>query len=64
MSDEADLTVCFCHCVTRDQIVEAIRLGSRTLAEIQAATRASTGCGGCELEVLEILEKQLEAAKT
>src|SRR3712207_8946276 len=46
----------FCHCVSRSEIVEAIGVGHRTLADIRAETQASTGCGGCESEVLDILQ--------
>lgn len=63
--DDPESTVCFCHCVSFGVLLKTIREGSRTLEEIQAKTRASTGCGGCECDVLEILEAELakEAAK-
>jgi nitrite reductase (NADH) large subunit len=57
--DDSERTVCFCHCVSYAELVKAIRAGHRTLADIQLETRASTGCGGCESEVLEILEAEL-----
>lgn len=59
--ESEDCTVCFCHCVKRSQIVAAIRDGATTHGDIQDATGASTGCGGCEVEVLEILESELAA---
>lgn len=59
MSEDPDRTVCFCHCVSYAELVKAIRSGSQTLADVQLNTRASTGCGGCECEVLEILEAEL-----
>jgi NAD(P)H-nitrite reductase large subunit len=63
-SSESDSqTVCFCHTVSRGKIRQAIRDGARTLEEIQKRTRASTGCGGCELDVREILEELLNAQK-
>jgi NAD(P)H-nitrite reductase large subunit len=58
-SQDPDRTICFCHCVSYKELVEAIRSGKTTLHDIQEATRASTGCGGCESEVLEILEAEL-----
>jgi NAD(P)H-nitrite reductase large subunit len=62
-------TICFCHCVSYEVLVAAIRGGAVTHAQIQDITSASTGCGGCEVEVLEILEEELvklakERAKT
>lgn len=49
--------VCFCHSIPVCEIVEAIRKGATTVAEIQAETLASTGCGGCECDILDLLEK-------
>lgn len=62
MSDESDSIVCFCHCVTQQSLLQAIREGAKTLVDIQEKTQASTGCGGCEPDVLEILEKALASA--
>ncbi len=62
LEQDLDRTVCFCHNVNVREILEAIRSGATTLAQIQAETLASTGCTGCEPEVLEILETEL--AKT
>lgn len=52
-----DRKVCFCHNVTCRVIKEAIRAGATDLQQIRDRTRANTGCGGCEFEVREILEK-------
>lgn len=56
---ESDRTICFCNAVSLRELVQAIRDGARTLEAIQEITRASTGCGGCESEVVEILEEEL-----
>jgi NAD(P)H-nitrite reductase large subunit len=58
-----DRTICFCHCVALSRIQEAIRGGADTIEKIQAETCASTGCGGCEWEVQEILRDELERRK-
>ena len=52
-----DRIVCFCHSVKFHQILAVIKNGKCTLAEIQNETLASTGCGGCEWDVTEILEQ-------
>ena len=52
---DPEQTICFCHCVSYADIVKAIGEGNVTLEQIQAATCASTGCGGCESDVTEIL---------
>jgi NAD(P)H-nitrite reductase large subunit len=57
--DDPDRTVCFCNCVSYAEMVKTIRDGHRTLEAIQDENRATTGCGGCEPEVLEILEAEL-----
>lgn len=61
--DDPERTICFCHCVSYQTLVDAIRKGSRTLDEIRNETRASTGCTGCECEVLDILEAELAKLK-
>jgi nitrite reductase (NADH) large subunit len=58
-SEESQRTICFCHFVSYEALVTAIREGAVTHADIQNVTSASTGCGGCESEVLEILEEEL-----
>jgi nitrite reductase (NADH) large subunit len=54
---EKERKICFCHNVTLTQILGAISKGSNTLDLIKSDTCASTGCGGCETEVIEILER-------
>ena len=56
---DPEKTICFCHCVSLAVLVKTIAEGADTLEKIQAETCASTGCGGCELDVREILEDQL-----
>jgi NAD(P)H-nitrite reductase large subunit len=41
-------------------LIDAIRKGATTLYEIQMETQATTGCGGCEYEVLDLLEELLK----
>jgi NAD(P)H-nitrite reductase large subunit len=60
MTDSCDdPTICFCHSVPRSKIIEAIRAGATTIEAIQDATCASTGCGGCEFDLMDILEEEL-----
>jgi NAD(P)H-nitrite reductase large subunit len=60
---EEDRTICFCHCVPLSRLLEAIRAGADTVEKIQNETCASTGCGGCEWEVSEVLRDELEKRK-
>lgn len=58
MSDlDPERTVCFCHNVLAKTLEDAMRAGALTLEQIQSETLASTGCGGCEWEVRELLER-------
>ncbi len=54
-------TICFCHHVSQARLKEAIQKGCHSIEAIQSQTGASTGCGGCEMEVQEILSATLEA---
>ncbi|WP_262283070.1 FAD-dependent oxidoreductase [Micromonospora sp. MA102] len=40
-------TVCQCNDVSKGALVACWRAGARTVADLSAATRAATGCGGC-----------------
>ncbi|MFF1409653.1 FAD-dependent oxidoreductase [Streptomyces sp. NPDC058289] len=42
-----DAVVCRCNNVTKHMLAEACRAGAHDLPTIAAATRATTGCGGC-----------------
>jgi assimilatory nitrate reductase electron transfer subunit len=39
--------VCRCNTVPKSAITACWRAGARTVADVAAATRATTGCGGC-----------------
>lgn len=60
-----DDTVCSCNAVTRGQICAAIAArGLRTVAQVGAATRAATGCGGCAPEVQRLLAERSSDGNT
>ena len=53
--------VCNCYDVTNADLVKAIRKHKLdSLVSVQAATKASTGCGRCKPIVVGILEKELK----
>ena len=52
----ARATVCRCNGVTKGDVVHAWEAGAATVAEVAAATRAGTGCGGCRLVVQGLLD--------
>ncbi|MFI9822063.1 FAD-dependent oxidoreductase, partial [Streptomyces sp. NPDC052013] len=53
LPDEAVL--CHCNHVTKGELLRAWRAGARDLPRIAAATRATTGCGGCADDVRRVL---------
>jgi assimilatory nitrate reductase electron transfer subunit len=54
MPDQA--VVCRCNTVTKGRITAAWRAGARSVDGVAAATRATTGCGGCVDAVIGILD--------
>lgn len=60
-TEAADQRICFCHDVMRSKIVSFIeartQAGQSTeLRDVQLELYASTGCGGCEFEVRELID--------
>lgn len=49
-------TVCRCNNVTKGDLVSCWRSGARTVADLVAATRATTGCGSCHDPVAGIVD--------
>jgi NAD(P)H-nitrite reductase large subunit len=53
-----DIEICHCNGVMKSEIVKAIReKGLKTVEEVQDATDAGTGCGGCINDIEEILKE-------
>ncbi len=57
-----DPEVCNCHHVTESTLVEAIRGGCATLAELSDCTRAGTGCGSCRGQLAGLVLKHARTA--
>ncbi|GAB3435422.1 FAD-dependent oxidoreductase [Phycicoccus ginsengisoli] len=51
-------TVCRCNGVTGADIEAAVEDGAHTVEEVAAATRATTGCGGCRDDVCALLGRR------
>lgn len=53
-----DIEICHCNGIMKSEIVKAIReKGLKTVEEVQDATEAGTGCGGCIDDIEEILKE-------
>lgn len=51
--------VCICNFVTENEIVEALKKGAKTTADIQKLTRAGTSCGRCLMTIDGMVEDYL-----
>lgn len=51
--------ICSCFDVTKGTIVEAVKAGCTTMAELKETTNASTGCGGCSALAKQVLDSEL-----
>ncbi len=49
-------TVCQCNTVSKGALVAAWRAGAQSVAEVVAATRATTGCGSCQDAVCGLVD--------
>ena len=53
--------VCVCFDVGRDQIVESLRGGCRTVVDVGTSTTAGTNCGSCRSEIKRLIDSTLVA---
>ncbi|HLN72680.1 MAG: (2Fe-2S)-binding protein [Methylococcaceae bacterium] len=51
--------VCVCNLVTESEILQVLKKGARSTADIQLMTRAGTSCGRCLMEIDRIVEEYL-----
>lgn len=59
---DPERTVCRCAGVSGTAIAAAASDGCGTVAQVSAATRAGTGCGGCHDDIKAIIEKHYRVA--
>ncbi len=55
-------TVCRCAGVPAETITAAVAGGCESVADVSAATRAGTGCGGCHGQIRELIEAHFAPA--
>jgi nitrite reductase (NADH) large subunit len=61
---DADGIVCHCHQVRRRQLLQAIKQGCQTLADVANHTGAGTGCGSCRTHLARWLAQQAVGVAT
>lgn len=53
-----DKTLCFCMGLTESEVREAIiSKNLKTVEEVGEATKAGTGCGGCQANIQQLLDE-------
>jgi nitrite reductase (NADH) large subunit len=53
-------SICSCYDVSKGAICCAVQGGARTMADIKAITKASTGCGGCSALTKQVMDSELK----
>ena len=51
--------ICSCYDVSKGAICCAVQDGARTMGDIKAITKASTGCGGCSALTKQVMDSEL-----
>ncbi|MEO6413162.1 MAG: FAD-dependent oxidoreductase [Pedococcus sp.] len=59
-----DATICRCNGVSKAAIVACVHDGAASVPDVAAATRATTGCGGCSDDVCALLDWLSPAGST
>ena len=54
-------TICSCHNVSKENIMNAIDAGCCSISEVKDETKAATGCGGCAALVKNVVDSEMEA---
>jgi len=55
--------ICTCTGTTEEKVAQLIAKGMDTLDDIANATGASTGCGSCDITIIEIIDSSLKEDK-
>jgi bacterioferritin-associated ferredoxin len=56
----ASMLVCHCHTIGHRRVLEVVREGCRTTAEVMRACGAGRSCGGCAATVCELIDQVAE----
>jgi NAD(P)H-nitrite reductase large subunit len=54
--DKKDV-ICFCTGTTKQKVIQLIANGATDIAKISSATGAVTGCAGCDVSIMELLDE-------
>jgi len=59
--NKTDDIICGCTGTTKEKITQLIQTGCSTLDDIVSKTGATTGCGSCDVTVVDFMKQQTEA---
>ncbi|KAI0364905.1 nitrite reductase [Pilatotrama ljubarskyi] len=59
---DEDAQICSCHNVSKGRIVQCIRDGAQSVADVKSKTKAGSGCGGCVPLMTNIVKAELKKA--
>ncbi|MFW5426820.1 MAG: (2Fe-2S)-binding protein [Methylophagaceae bacterium] len=54
--------ICFCTGTTKQKVIQLIEDGATDIAKISSATGAVTGCAGCDVSIMELLEEHASSS--
>ncbi|RLA19512.1 MAG: (2Fe-2S)-binding protein [Gammaproteobacteria bacterium] len=57
-SNKQKTVICTCTGTSKEKIEQLIAKGADTIDEISSATGANTGCGSCDILILELLAQE------
>ncbi|KAL1940535.1 hypothetical protein VTO73DRAFT_7970 [Trametes versicolor] len=57
-----DAQICSCHNVSKGRIVQCIKDGAESVADVKTKTKAGSGCGGCVPLLTNIVQAELKKA--
>ena len=63
MANNPGRLVCLCNHVPAKEIIDVLRAGALTVAEVQDFTSAGTGCSRCVREIDAIVQNHLATTK-
>lgn len=58
--EEKKDVICFCTGTTKQKVLQLIADGATDIAKISSATGAVSGCAGCDVSIMELIDKHVK----
>jgi len=59
-TNKTDDIICGCTGTTKEKITQLMQSGSSTLDDIVSKTGATTGCGSCDVTIVDFIKQRKE----